>query len=93
MSHRRLVIASLLSLTLLVVALLAPAATVSADDSGCSAVCLNDPNGPGCTAGLPTVEYQMLLDEITRTRPLSVVMAEDIAALRLWAKERTVAVD
>lgn len=64
MSHRRLVIASLLSLTLLVVALVAPAAPVSADDSGSSTVCLNDPNGPGCTAGLPTVEYQMLLDEM-----------------------------
>ena len=40
-----------------------------------------------------TIDTQMLLDEIARTRPLSVVMAEDIAALRLWARERTVAVD
>jgi SpoVK/Ycf46/Vps4 family AAA+-type ATPase len=40
-----------------------------------------------------TIDTQMLLDEIARTRPLSVVMAEDIAALRLWARDRTVAVD
>lgn len=40
-----------------------------------------------------TLDTQMLLDEIARTRPLSVVMAEDIAALRLWAQQRTVAVD
>ena len=31
-----------------------------------------------------------LLDEIRRTRPLSVTRAEDIAALRAWARERTV---
>jgi SpoVK/Ycf46/Vps4 family AAA+-type ATPase len=31
-----------------------------------------------------------VLDEIRATRPLSVVMAEKIAALRLWAKDRTV---
>jgi hypothetical protein len=28
------------------------------------AACLSAPNGPGCTAGLPSVEYDMLLDEI-----------------------------
>jgi hypothetical protein len=27
-------------------------------------MCLSDPFGPGCTAGLPSVEYQMLLDEM-----------------------------
>lgn len=31
-----------------------------------------------------------LLEEIARTRPIAVVMAEEIAALRLWAKDRTV---
>ncbi len=31
-----------------------------------------------------------LLDELSRTRPMSVVMAEDIAALRAWAENRTV---
>lgn len=31
-----------------------------------------------------------LLEELARTRPMSVVMAEDIAALRAWAAERTV---
>ena len=34
-----------------------------------------------------------LLEEIRATRPLSVVMAEDIAALRLWAAQRTVPCD
>ncbi len=28
------------------------------------AACLSSPNGPGCTSGLPSVEYQMLLDEM-----------------------------
>ncbi|MBN2303362.1 MAG: L,D-transpeptidase [Anaerolineae bacterium] len=26
--------------------------------------CIQNPNGPGCTAGLPSVEYQLLLDEM-----------------------------
>jgi len=34
-----------------------------------------------------------ILQEIRQTRPLSIVMAEQIAALRDWAAERTVAVD
>ncbi|HSD70322.1 MAG TPA: AAA family ATPase, partial [Woeseiaceae bacterium] len=34
-----------------------------------------------------------ILDEIRRTRPLSVVMAERIDAIRRWAKDRTVACD
>lgn len=33
------------------------------------------------------------VEEIKRTRPLSVVMHEKIAALRMWAAERTVAAD
>ncbi len=36
---------------------------------------------------------QILLDEIKQTRPLSVVMAEQIQQLRHWANERTVPVD
>ncbi len=32
----------------------------------------------------------MIADEITRTRPLSIVMAEKISALRAWAADRTV---
>jgi len=36
---------------------------------------------------------QHILDEITRTQPLSVVMAERIDALRDWAAGRTVPVD
>lgn len=31
-----------------------------------------------------------LLDELSRTRPIAVVMAEEIAALRSWAQHRTV---
>ena len=37
-----------------------------------------------------TLETQDLMEEIERTRPLSVVMAEKIAYLRAWAAERTV---
>ncbi|NOZ10274.1 MAG: AAA family ATPase [Gammaproteobacteria bacterium] len=35
----------------------------------------------------------LLLDEIERTRPLSVVMAEQVNALRAWAEGRTVPAD
>ena len=34
-----------------------------------------------------------LVAEAERTRPLSVVMAEKLTALRHWASERTVSVD
>jgi AAA+ superfamily predicted ATPase len=37
--------------------------------------------------------HQELLEEIQQTRPLSVVMREQVAALRLWASERTVPAD
>jgi hypothetical protein len=33
---------------------------------------------------------ELLLDEIRKTRPLSVIMAEDIDYLRSWALNRTV---
>jgi AAA+ superfamily predicted ATPase len=36
---------------------------------------------------------EMLLREIARTRPLSVVRSEEVAALRRWAAERTICVD
>ena len=36
---------------------------------------------------------QLLSAEIAATRPLSVVMAESVTALREWAKDRTVAAD
>lgn len=36
---------------------------------------------------------RLILDEIRRTRPLSVVMAERIDEIRRWAKDRTVACD
>ena len=38
-----------------------------------------------------TVAMQHLTDELKRTKPLSIVMAEKINGLRDWAKERTVA--
>jgi hypothetical protein len=34
---------------------------------------------------------QMIHNELSCTRPLAVVMAEKVAALREWSKERTVA--
>jgi hypothetical protein len=44
-------------------------------------ICLSNPFGPGCTAGLPSVEYQMLLDEMLLhpepdVRPLAPNMEE-----------------
>jgi len=36
---------------------------------------------------------QLLQSEIAATRPLAVVMAESVAALRAWAKDRTVPAD
>ncbi|MEC9363121.1 MAG: AAA family ATPase [Pseudomonadota bacterium] len=44
----------------------------------------------GSGAALDTA---LVLDELRRTRPLSVVMAEPIEALRAWARERTVPAD
>ena len=35
----------------------------------------------------------LLLAELHNTRPLSVLMAEQVAALRAWARERTVSAD
>lgn len=39
------------------------------------------------------VDQQLVLDALQRTLPLSVVMAEELAALRQWAAERTVQAD
>ncbi|MCL1096748.1 AAA family ATPase [Shewanella gelidii] len=36
------------------------------------------------------VDQQLLLDELIKTRPLSVVMGERLSALRQWAQDRTV---
>ncbi len=44
-------------------------------------------------AGGASVSMPILIDEIKKTRPLSVLMAEKIAALRHWAQGRTVSVD
>jgi hypothetical protein len=38
-------------------------------------------------------DAQLLASEIAATRPLAVIMAESVAALRDWAKERTVPAD
>lgn len=77
MSHRRLIVVTLSLLGLLA---LAPAGLVRASGPE-HAACLSDPYGPGCTAGLPTVEYQMLLDEMLLhphpdVRPLAPNMQE-----------------
>jgi ATP-dependent 26S proteasome regulatory subunit len=40
--------------------------------------------------GYKQLNTEILLQEIKRTRPLSVVMAENIDAMREWAKDRTV---
>lgn len=60
MRHRRLLVAVLFALVL---ALALPAG-VSRATGPDRAACLAAPFGPGCTAGLPTVEYQLLLDEM-----------------------------
>lgn len=39
------------------------------------------------------LQQQDILDEIRRTRPLSVLMAEQVEDLRQWARERTVSAD
>jgi SpoVK/Ycf46/Vps4 family AAA+-type ATPase len=39
------------------------------------------------------VTMQLLIDEINKTRPLSILMGEKIAALRHWAQGRTVSVE
>jgi hypothetical protein len=42
-------------------------------------------------AARAALDTATLLDEAARTKPLSVVMAERVAALRGWAQGRTVA--
>lgn len=39
------------------------------------------------------IDTDIMLEEINKTRPLSIVMEEKITQLRLWASERTVPVD
>ncbi|MNN83948.1 hypothetical protein D3C81_2010550 [compost metagenome] len=39
------------------------------------------------------VDQLLLLQALQQTAPLSVVMAEELAALRAWAAERTVRAD
>jgi len=41
----------------------------------------------------PVIETGDLVREVGKTKPLSVIMAEKIAALRHWARDRTVSVD
>ncbi|MDX1486712.1 MAG: hypothetical protein R3268_00825 [Acidiferrobacterales bacterium] len=40
-----------------------------------------------------SVTTEHVLTELAQTRPLSVVMAERVQALRQWAKDRTVRAD
>src|SRR5690606_18891173 len=68
--RRSLILVVLLSLSLIPAGL----ATAAGPDR---VACLENPSGPGCTAGLPAVEYQMLLDEMLlhpepNVRPLAV---------------------
>ncbi len=55
-------------LTLIILALVALSAVIPMWHARAAgpdhAACLVGPGSPGCTAGLPTVEYQMLLDEM-----------------------------
>lgn len=82
MYHRRLITVAVLSLVLLGTALLPPFNSArAAGPDGEETACLSAPNGPGCTAGLPTVEYQLLLDEMLlhpepNVRPLAPNMDE-----------------
>ncbi|MCW8936065.1 MAG: AAA family ATPase [Gammaproteobacteria bacterium] len=46
-----------------------------------------------CRATDAQINTEIILQEINNTRPLSVVMAEQIQNLRAWANERTVPVD
>jgi hypothetical protein len=39
------------------------------------------------------VSSESIIEEIGKTRPLSMLMAEKITALRQWAQGRTVSVD
>ena len=39
------------------------------------------------------LDTALLMEEIRNTRPLSVLMAEQVGALREWARERTVPAD
>lgn len=50
--------------SLVIIWTLASLAGVAAADPNSSTACLSDPFGAGCTAGLPSVQYQLLLDEM-----------------------------
>lgn len=74
MQRRTFIIPVLLAVLLSISGGWASVAQAAAPDR---AACLNDPFGPGCTAGLPSVEYQLLLDEMLLhphpdVRPLAV---------------------
>ena len=45
------------------------------------------------TGGSGNLTMSILLDELKTTRPLSVIMAEQVESLREWAKDRTVPVN
>ena len=79
MLRRRLLMSAVVGLVALSAALSNGA--VRAANHPDSAACLSSPFGPGCIAGLPAVEYQMLLDEMLLhpqpdVRPLAPNMEE-----------------
>jgi hypothetical protein len=45
------------------------------------------------TGGVGNLDNDLLRDEIRETRPLSVIMAEEVNAMREWARDRTVQAD
>ncbi len=78
MLRRRLLMSAVVGLIALSAALSNGAVRAANPDS---AACLSSPFGPGCIAGLPAVEYQMLLDEMLLhpqpdVRPLAPNMEE-----------------
>ncbi|NLX09892.1 MAG: L,D-transpeptidase [Chloroflexi bacterium] len=67
---------SLIATVLILLALGIPAGIAAASGPD-RALCQQDPFGPGCTAGIPSIEYQLLLDEMLlhpepNVRPLAV---------------------
>lgn len=79
MQRRSLIISILVLLVMtIVLSWMAGHASAAGPDR---AACLESPNGPGCIAGLPSTEYQLLLDEMLLhpepdVRPLAVNIDE-----------------
>lgn len=80
--HRRRLIFTAVIITLAALNFALPSSEGTARATGVDpAYCLSDPFGAGCTSGLPSVQYQMLLDEMLLhphpdVRPLAPNMEE-----------------